>query len=238
MRTTRGNENLLTGQTQLSIRLGELLERWREICHDVHGTLANAWALRRRNRETPDPVAGVPLPDAAGHTPDRLPVETERAAGSADATQPDVTSITERPEALAALCDRLLEQLDSTEVSGAEIRFVVHKHQPAAHPRLDPDAAAQLSIGELVLELRRLIAWAGAALADVTETLETRGVDLDESGRELLRDEITALDIDLSVLKAHLADPVDWDSQLEHLLSGEIGPFDDPAADENDDSDD
>ena len=65
--------------------------------------------------------------------------------------------------------------------------------------------------------------------------LETRGADLDENARELLNDELAALEVDLATLNVHLADPVDWDNELGCLLAGEVAPFDDPVGDEDDD---
>jgi hypothetical protein len=85
--------------------------------------------------------------------------------------------------------------------------------------------------------LRRLIAWSGGTIADVGRTLEARGADLDENARELLRDELAALDVDLATLNVQLADPVDWDSEFGFLLAGEVAPFDDLAADEDGDED-
>jgi hypothetical protein len=98
--------------------------------------------------------------------------------------------------------------------------------------------AAGPADGELVLELRRLIAWSAGTIADVAHALERRAADLDKTARELLQDEVVALEIDLAALRARLANPVDWDRELEYLLAGEIAPFDDLAADAEDDIDD
>ena len=136
------------------------------------------------------------------------------------------------------MCARLLEDLDGEEVRAAEIRFVVHKHDHPGRPRLDPGSAERVSDGELVLELRRLLAWSGGAIADVARALETRGADLDESAREFLREEIEALDGDVDTLNVYLADPINWDSEFGCLLAGEIAPFDDLARDEDDETDD
>ena len=95
-----------------------------------------------------------------------------------------------------------------------------------------------LADGELVWELRRLIASSGGTIADVAQALETRGADLDEHARELLNDELAALEVDLATLNVHLADPVDWDNEFECLLAGEVAPFDDLVGDEDDQSDD
>jgi hypothetical protein len=208
MRITRGNASFSSGETELSTKVDALVQRCLEAYRSVRRGLATVRAGRTRN-----------------------------PASSTNAPQPEGAPITERSDAVAALCDRLLREFDGPEVKAAEIRFVVHKGQHATHRRLDPESAAELSSGELVWELRRLIAWAGGTLADVAGTLETRAGDLDERGRDLLQDEVAAVHTDLGVLKQHLAAPVDWDAELEHLLSGEVAPFDDFAADDEDDSD-
>jgi hypothetical protein len=122
-------------------------------------------------------------------------------------------------------------------VKGAEIRVIVHKRGHRSCPRLDLESKPGPAGGELALELRRLIAWSGGTIADVAEALETHGSDLDKSARELLRDEVESLELDLAMLNVQLADPVDWDTEFERLLDGEVAPFDDPAGEEDDDND-
>lgn len=236
MSSTRGNHSLSNGQPQISIRVEPLVQRWLEAYRYVRGAVRKLRRSRTRDRHTRD-RAGMRLAHATDGSPDPQPVEARSLSGGADAPQRDRGSIAERSDALAALCDRLLRELDGDEVKAAEIRFVVHKPQQAGHPRIDPRSAADLAAGELVWELRRLIAWAGGTLDDVVGALETRAGDLDERGRELLQDEVMALDHDLTALKAHLAGPVDWDAEFDHLLAGEVSPFDDPAANEDDDED-
>lgn len=144
----------------------------------------------------------------------------------------------ERAEALAAMCERLLQELDDEEVSAAEIRFLVHKPErpqaPRPAPRPDSESTDGLEEGELLWELRRMVAWSAGTIADAAQTLETRAVDVDDKARVLLQEEVEALDMDLAVLKALLADPVDWDREYERLVAGEIPPFDDPIAEEDD----
>jgi hypothetical protein len=121
-----------------------------------------------------------------------------------------------------------------------EVVSLLIVHRGGAHPtypRVDPSVAAGPAEGELVLELRRLIAWSAGTIADVAHALESRAADLDKTARELLQDEVVALEIDLAALRARLADPVDWDRELEYLLAGEVAPFDDLADDDEDDTD-
>ena len=86
--------------------------------------------------------------------------------------------------------------------------------------------------GDLIWELRRLLAWSGGTIADVTQALELRGSELDAAARSLLHDELDALDSDLALLRSVLTDGMDWDRAYERLLAGEIPPLDEHALDE------
>ncbi len=92
--------------------------------------------------------------------------------------------------------------------------------------------------GDLIWELRRLLAWSGGTIADVTQALELRGSELDGAARALLREEVDALDSDLALLRAVLTSRLDWDRAYERLLAGEIPPFDEHALDEDEDEED
>jgi hypothetical protein len=87
--------------------------------------------------------------------------------------------------------------------------------------------------GDLIWELRRLLAWSGGTIADVTQALELRGTELDATARALLREELDALDSDLALLRSVLTDRMDWDRAYERLLADEIPPLDE-AEDEDD----
>jgi hypothetical protein len=93
--------------------------------------------------------------------------------------------------------------------------------------------------GDLIWELRRLLAWSGGAITDVTHALELRGAELDATARALLHEEIDAIGSDLAMLRTVLADGMDWDAAYERLLAGEIPPFDSDIVeeDENEDAD-
>jgi hypothetical protein len=82
---------------------------------------------------------------------------------------------------------------------------------------------------DLIWELRRLLAWSGGTIADVTQALELRGSELDAEARSLLQDELDALDSDLALLRSVLTDRMDWDRAYERLLAGEIPPLDELA---------
>jgi hypothetical protein len=86
--------------------------------------------------------------------------------------------------------------------------------------------------GDLIWELRRLLAWSGGTIADVTQALELRGSELDATARALLHDELDALDSDLALLRSVLTDRMDWDRAYQRLLAGEIPPLDEHALNE------
>src|SRR5207248_6725018 len=91
---------------------------------------------------------------------------------------------------------------------------------------------------ELVWELRRLLASSGGTIADVAHALEVRGEQVDRKGRELLEDEVRAVEVDIAILKSLLPDPVDWDRECGRLLAGEVPPFEDDVADDQHDDED
>lgn len=221
MSITRGNENYAEDSTKLKA----LLRRWREALTQIRGS--------RRSVVAELPQAADGTDDIEPTAPDCPDVDGENDADE----RPLVPLPDQRAQALAVLCDRLLQELDGDDVSAAEIRFVIHRNEHPGQPRLDPESMAAPGAAELAWELRRLIAWSGGAIADVARALETRGADLDETARALLQDELAALDADLATLNVHMADPVDWDREFECLLAGEVAPFDDFGADEDDNSD-
>jgi hypothetical protein len=242
MSTIRGNKNFPVADVQRSTMLNALMHRWHEALGEIRDSLLSGErrkriVARRRDRRAPECAAEGQLTEVADDNPEPIRADPRISEGDTRARELGPLS-DQRSQALAVLCNRLLEGLDGAEMKSAEIRFVVHKHEQPGYPRLDPGAPAGAGDGELVSELRRLIAWSGGTIADVARALETRGADLDENGRELLRDEIAALDVDLATLNVHLADPVDWDSEFEWLLAGEVGAFDDFAGDEEDENDD
>jgi hypothetical protein len=146
----------------------------------------------------------------------------------------------ERAEALAAVCETLLRQFDDEQAGAAEIRLVVHKRDevPTAAtsgPPPDTDSPVDTEDEQLLWELRRLLASSGGTIADVAHALERRGDEVDRKGRDLLEDEVRAVEIDIAILKTLLSDPVDWDQECGRLLAGEIPPFEGDGGDDDDD---
>ena len=232
MSMTRDNKDLPVIDAQDTSKLKALLRRWRGALARIGGLHDSAgdYVLQALDAISEPAPISLELPTPSGLEP---------PTGDGNALDRQLVPLpNERSQALAVLCDRLLQELDGEEVRAAEIRFVVHRHEHPGSPRLDPDSAHDPAVGELVWELRRLIAWSGGAIADVARALETRGADLDQSARALLSDELAALDVDLATLNVHLADPVDWDTEFGCLLAGEVAPFDDLSVDDDDNNED
>lgn len=146
----------------------------------------------------------------------------------------------ERAQALAEVCEALLRQFDDEQAGAAEIRLVVHKRdtESVSEPGHDPDQPAEAEDLALLWELRRLLASSGGTIADVANALERRGDEVGPTGRDLLQDEVGAIEIDIAVLKTLLSDPIDWDAESKRLLAGEVPPSEDHVVDDDDDQDD
>jgi hypothetical protein len=239
---TSGNQNMPGVDAQRSTNLKRLIHRSHTALVEILESLLSVELRQRihalrRDRRVPEATPATQLTGVLDDGPG--PIPSDPPPGDGETRERELVPLPdERSQALAVLCDRLLQELNYAEAEGAEIRFVVHKREHPGYPRLDPRSLAEAGDGELVWELRRLIAWSGGTIADVAQALETRGADLDERSRELLRDEIETIDSDLATLSVHLADPLDWDSELECLLAGELAPFDDFADDEDNTTDD
>jgi hypothetical protein len=238
MSTTSGNQGLPGVDAQRSTKSKGLRHRWYDALAEIWGSVLSGVVRPRihAHRRARHALEGTP-----GGQPTRVlddgpePITAEPLASDGDTRERELVPLPdERSQALAALCDRVLRELDGAEVKAAEIRFVVHKQEQLGYPRVDPAWAAEAGDRELVQELRRLLAWSGDTIADVAQTLEARGADLDENAREHLQEEVAAIDADLMTLHAYLADPVDWDREFGWLLAGEVAPFDDLVGDEDD----
>jgi hypothetical protein len=160
------------------------------------------------------------------------------AYSSGEAPEP-ISFPGERAEALAAVCETLLRQFEGKQAGAAEVRLVVHKRgevptESASGPLPEdaPPVEGEDEDDELLWELRRLLASSGGTIADVAHALERRGEQVDRMGRELLEDELRAVEVDIAILKSLLSDPVDWDRECGRLLAGEIPPFEDDIADD------
>jgi hypothetical protein len=142
-----------------------------------------------------------------------------------------------RDPRLRADIERLL---DDYRTGAAEFRLVVDKRdeppgESASDPRPDSTPAIDAEDDELIWELRRLLASSGGTIADVAHALERRARHVDRKGRDLLEDEVRAVEVDIAILKTLLSEPVDWDSECKRLLAGEIPPFEDEVVDDDND---
>lgn len=199
-------------------------------------------AIARRWRDTSWGIRNT----LAGIRDPRLRADIQRLIDShVTGKDPDRPALPEeRAEALAEVCEALLRQFDDDQAGAAEIRLFVHKRdelpdEHASGPRLDSRSALEAEPEELAWRLRQLLASSGDAIADVAEALEKRPEDVNEKGRELLRDEVRAVEVELAVLKTLLSDQVDWDGECRRLLADEVAPFEaDVVADDEDDEDD
>lgn len=190
---------------------------------EIQRLLDAYWTGEKPPEPTPSPEASEPTPGPEASEP--TPSHAERA------------------EALAEVCEALLRQFDDEQAGAAEIRLVVHKREeppaePTSGPQADSEPSADAADEELVWELRRLLASSGGAIADVAHALERRGDEVDSRGRDLLHDELLAVEVDIAVLKTLLSDPIDWDTECRRLLAGEVPPFEDVGVEDDDDEDD
>ena len=99
----------------------------------------------------------------------------------------------------------------------------------------DPWEVADAIGEELVPTLRWLLTQASGTIGRVAHQLEHRAVEIDDSAREQLRDDVMVVDDELATIEALLMPLNDWDSELERLLNGELPPF---AADKDPQDDD
>jgi len=201
-----------------------IVRRWYATSQGIRRVLA----VLRRPRRSGD-IQRLIDAHGSGHAPDPIRLPGERA------------------EALAAVCEALLRQFDDEQSGAAEIRVVVHKRDELPAELLSgsrPEDAAPVDgededeDDELLWELRRLLASSGGTIADVAHALERRGDEIDSRGRELLEDEVRAIEVDIAILKSLLSNPVDWDRECRRLLAGEIPPFEDGIADDGHDDED
>ena len=137
-------------------------------------------------------------------------------------------------EAIAKVYQQVLRALGSSEVTVADLRLTLHKvptrSEPPAAPAPKPTPSAEPLSGTLP-QLRWLLTQSAGTVADVAHQLETHPFEVDDGGREQLRDDVLVIEEELATLKRLLAF-VDWDAELQDLL-GENSPPDTDAAPED-----
>jgi hypothetical protein len=141
----------------------------------------------------------------------------------------DVSDGDEPCKTLARACRQTLATLGDDDRMAIEIRLAVRKPGDpkalAEQPSWEPWQVAEAMSDDLVPTLRWLLTQASGAIARVAHQLEHRATDIDDEARVQLRDDVLVLDDELVELKALLL-AIDWDSELGHLLRGELPPFD------------
>lgn len=167
---------------------------------------------------------------AAGELPSQAPVPADERPLPAVRSKPC--------EALARACEQTLSALANDERMAVELQLAIrrqHDRDPLQDARtLDPWAVASLADDDILATLRWLLTQAGGTVADVAHRLESRAVDIDDRAREQLADDILVLDDELNAVKSLLLGAIDWDSELERLLKGEIPPPEDDTDAEGD----
>jgi hypothetical protein len=110
-----------------------------------------------------------------------------------------------------------------------EMRITLRKQDGAAvlESRVIPDPlpVARDVEEELIPTLRWLLIQSSGTIARVVDELETRGTVVDDADLAQLRDDVSVVDAELTILKAMMFEDIDWDSNLQRLLDGEIPPF-------------
>jgi hypothetical protein len=158
---------------------------------------------------------------------DELP-ETDIPAGTSTEERPALNS---KPcEALARACEETLDALGDDDRRAIEVRLALRRQgKPGALAdgrSWDPWEVAEGIGDELVPTLRWLLTQATGTIGRVAHQLEHRAADIDDDGRAQLREDVLVLDDELATVKALLLQLIDWDSDFERLLKGELPPLD------------
>ena len=141
----------------------------------------------------------------------------------------------EGPDWLISVWEQARHLFGDDGATAVDIRITVHRRKQRADrtPAPNPGGPGDSQAGEPLARLGWLLTQSTGTIADVAHHLETRAVDLDDDAREQLRDDVLALQEEVATLKG-LLEPVDWDAEHGRLLTGEIPPFQDDPADEQD----
>jgi hypothetical protein len=112
---------------------------------------------------------------------------------------------------------------------GIEIRLAILKQGgPGASSHgqsLKPLEVPEPTRDELLPALRWLLAQAGGTIGELGYQLESRAAEIDDRSRAQLREDVLVVDSELAVVKALLAEIIDWDAELRRLLGDEFPPL-------------
>ena len=160
-------------------------------------------------------------------------------ATSTDEREARTAPNSEPCEALARACEETLAALGDDDRRAIEVRLALRRQgKPGALAdgrSWDPWEVAEPIGGELVPTLRWLLTQATGTIGRVAHQLEHRAADIDDGARAQLRDDVLALDDELAPVKALLLQLIDWDSDFERLLKGELPPLESDRDAEDDD---
>jgi hypothetical protein len=139
-------------------------------------------------------------------------------------------------DAIAKAFDQALQTLDADDLADLDIRLTAgerrHWATPTRESSVDAGSVAEAVRDELLPALRWLLTQSTGTIADAAHRLETHAADVDDHARAQLADDVRTLDEELATLKALLVGAVDWDSDLERLLGGEIPPLNEDTGEE------
>jgi hypothetical protein len=140
-------------------------------------------------------------------------------------------------EVIAREWEQTLQALGG-DLASAEIRLTVHARSksgdPTTEPAPNPFAVGDRVSGQLLPQLRWLLAQSSGTIADAAHQLESRSAEVDDNARAQLREDLLVLDEELATLRALLIGPIDWDAEYGRLLGGELPPFGDDADPDDD----
>ena len=204
--------------------LAEIRER--QLYRDTHPSyeayLQDRWGISGPERDPSSEI--VVMPDVPSSVPDR---HSPSSGGSKPC------------EALTRACEQTLSALDGKGLVELEVRLAVRKDGDPATIEERENVGwwpiANLVDDEMLPRLRWLLTQASGTIADVANQLESSAADIGDRARAQLLDDVFVVDAELEVVKALVAGPIDWDSDLKRLLEGEIPPPDTDGDSEDDD---
>ena len=213
-------EHGVAAYLEVANALSEIRER--QLYRDTHPSyeayLQDRWGISSPERDPSSEI--VVMPDAPAPEPHSPPSRGSKPC-----------------EALTRACEQTLSALDGKGLVELEVRLAVHKQGDPATIEERENVGwwpiANLVDDEVLPRLRWLLTQAGGTIADVANQLETSAADIGDRARAQLLDDVFVVDAELEVVKALVAGPIDWDSDLQRLLDGEI-----PPSDTDDDSED
>jgi hypothetical protein len=197
--------------------------------HTFEAYLRDRWGMSLQAGEQLIEAAEAAIPPPAG-ADNRLPA-ARPPSGMPAPVRPDAGDL------LARIWEQTRQEFSGDDVIAVDIQLTVHRRE---QPRLVTprhwsglQGRAGSPPGDLLRQLRWLMTESSGTLANVAHHLETRAAELGDDAWDQLRDDVLVLDEDIAALKALLIPSVDWDAEQGRLIAGEVPPFEDDPADED-----